>query len=122
MSTSHERYNGYKILDRSQILDLYCNLIVAFTYMYHIADLWNLIHRLCGIPYFKLAYCLAEVAGAVLEIRAGIFKESMGVRNRVGIGLSYRPARLHWLAELIPWNRFLGSLKVYKFGLWRLVI
>ncbi len=23
--------------------------------------------------------------------------------------LSYRPARLHALAELIPWNRFLGS-------------
>ncbi len=33
-------------------------------------------------------------------------------RNRVGIGLSYRPARLHWLAESIPCNRFLGSLKV----------
>ncbi len=42
----------------------------------------------------------------------GIFKQSMGARNRVGIGLSYRPARLHRLAELIPWNRLLGSLKV----------
>ncbi len=35
----------------------------------------------------------------------------MGVRNRVGIGFSYRPARLHSLAELNPWNRFLGSFK-----------
>jgi hypothetical protein len=26
--------------------------------------------------------------------------------------------RLHRLAESIPWNRFLGSLNVYKFGLW----
>jgi hypothetical protein len=26
--------------------------------------------------------------------RAGILKQSMGARNRVGIGLSYRPARL----------------------------
>ncbi len=26
--------------------------------------------------------------------RAGIFKQSIGARNRVGIGLSYRPARL----------------------------
>jgi hypothetical protein len=43
---------------------------------------------------------------------AGIFKQSKGARNRVGIGLSYRPARLHSLAELVPWNRFLGSLKV----------
>jgi hypothetical protein len=43
---------------------------------------------------------------------AGIFKQSMGARNRVGIGLSYRHARLHSLAELVPCNRFLGSFKV----------
>ncbi len=49
--------------------------------------------------------------------RAGIFKQSMGARNRVGMGLSYRPARLHRLAESIPRNRFLGSLNVYKYGL-----
>ncbi len=50
---------------------------------------------------------------------AGIFKQSMGARNRLGMGLSYRPARLqvHSLAELVPWNRFMGSLKVEKFGL-----
>jgi hypothetical protein len=36
---------------------------------------------------------------------AGIFKQSMGARNRVGIGLSYRPARLLY----IGWqNSFLG--------------
>jgi hypothetical protein len=29
---------------------------------------------------------------------AGMFKQSMKTRNRVGIGLSYRPARLHRLA------------------------
>ncbi len=28
------------------------------------------------------------------------------------IGLSYRPAMLHRLAEFIPWNRFLGSINV----------
>ncbi len=31
--------------------------------------------------------------------------------------LSYRPARLHSLAESIPRNRFLGSINVYKYGL-----
>ena len=41
----------------------------------------------------------------------------MGARNQVGIGLVYRPARLHRLAEFIPWNRFLGSINVYKYGL-----
>jgi hypothetical protein len=43
---------------------------------------------------------------------AGIFKQSMGDSNRVGIWLLYQPAWLHRVAELIPWNRFLGSLKV----------
>ncbi len=37
---------------------------------------------------------------------AGIFKQSMGDRNQEGIGLLYRPARLHNLAELVLWNRF----------------
>jgi hypothetical protein len=36
----------------------------------------------------------------------------MGARNRVGIGLSYRLARLHSLSELVPWNRFLGACSV----------
>jgi hypothetical protein len=45
----------------------------------------------------------------VIRYRAGIFKQSMGARNRVGMGLSYRPARL---AEFIPWNQFLGSINV----------
>jgi hypothetical protein len=47
---------------------------------------------------------------------AGFFKQSVGARNRVGTELSYRPARLRSLAELVPWNRFLGSLKIEKFG------
>ncbi len=45
----------------------------------------------------------------------------MGARNRVRIELSYRPARLHRQAELIPWNRFLGSLKVKNSGLYSVV-
>ncbi len=42
----------------------------------------------------------------------GIFKQSMGSRNQVGIGLSYRSASLYSLVELVPWNRFLFSLKL----------
>ncbi len=41
---------------------------------------------------------------------------------QVGIGLSYRPARLHRLAEFIPQNRFLGSINVKKYGLWTICI
>ncbi len=47
---------------------------------------------------------------------AGIFKQYMGARNQVGIGLSYQPARLHSLVELVPWNRFLGFLKFKNSG------
>jgi hypothetical protein len=43
---------------------------------------------------------------------AGIYNQSMVARKLVGTGLSYRPARRHRLAELVPWNRILGSLKV----------
>jgi hypothetical protein len=52
----------------------------------------------------------------ITEPSAVILEQSNGARNRVGIGLSYRPARLHRLQETIPSNR-LGSLKVQKFGL-----
>ncbi len=37
---------------------------------------------------------------------------SLETRNRVGIGLSHRLAWLHRPAEWIPWNWFLGSIKV----------
>ncbi len=48
-----------------------------------------------------------------LKLSDWILEQSMGVRNRVGLGLSYRPttARLHCLTESFPWNRFLGSLE-----------
>jgi hypothetical protein len=71
---------------------------------------------------FKLSIRLRQYIGAdvlfppillaLWIFRAGIFKKSMGDRNREGKGLSYRPARLHRLAEFIPWNRFPGSLNV----------
>jgi hypothetical protein len=41
----------------------------------------------------------------------------MGARHGVGIGLLYRPARLHRLAEFIPWNRFRGPIHVQKYRL-----
>jgi hypothetical protein len=59
-----------------------------------------------------LQYCVILGLKHGRQNSAGIFKQSMGARNRVGIGLLYQPARLHRLAEMIPWNRFLGSLKV----------
>ncbi len=45
-------------------------------------------------------------------IRAGIFKKSMGARHGGGIGFSYRPARLHRLAEFIPWNQCRGPINI----------
>ncbi len=64
-------------------------------------------------PIFLLYSKACPVGGgggkmAVLEFLITLWE----ARNRVGLGLSYCPARLHRLAELIPWNRFLDSLKV----------
>ncbi len=56
---------------------------------------------------------LAEVVGTRANAAsAGILEHPMGARNLVGIGLSDQPDRLHRLADSIPWNRVLGSLKV----------
>ncbi len=42
-----------------------------------------------------------RLPGPRAQLCAGIFKQSTGARNRVGIGLSYGPARQHSLAELV---------------------
>ncbi len=55
---------------------------------------------------------------------AGILEQSMGARNRVGIGLSYRSVRLHRLAKSIPGllksiKIKSGYLSVHKYRGWR---
>jgi hypothetical protein len=63
------------------------------------------------------SYFIISISSSV-HLSWNFWNNPRGARNRVGIGLSYRPARLHSLAESVPWNRFMGSLKVLKFGLW----
>ncbi len=58
-----------------------------------------------------------EIESTKMSWGPGILEQSMGDRNRQGRGFSYRPARLFRLAESIPLNRFLGSLKVLKYRL-----
>jgi hypothetical protein len=64
--------------------------------------------RICGFDIYRLS-----IIGTSIWT-AGIFKKSLGARKRGGIGFSYRPARLHRLAEFITWNRFLGLHKRLK--------
>jgi hypothetical protein len=45
-----------------------------------------------------VALFLESNSAIYFKSRVGIFKQSIGARNRVGIGLSYRPAMLHSLA------------------------
>jgi hypothetical protein len=53
---------------------------------------------------FPPLFIRSAKVGVSLKISAGIFEQSMGTRDRVGIWLSYRPARLHSLSNLVPWN------------------
>jgi hypothetical protein len=66
--------------------------------------IFKLIHIRCPGKDSKESIPSAYVACA------GIFKQSMGARNQVGIGLLYRPAMLYRLAESIP--GLLKSLKI----------
>ncbi len=56
----------------------------------------------------KLLHCIfywylsAVYSMITTETCAGILEQSMGARNQVGKGLSYRPARQHRLVESIP--------------------
>ncbi len=75
---------------------------------YYCIPIWvALLHRRNPQgPFFLLLYSWT-LCSTVQD-----FKQCMGPRKRVGIGLSYRPARLYRLAGLVLWNWFLGSLKV----------
>jgi hypothetical protein len=55
---------------------------------------------------FLVANCARALActAAGVWVQSWYFKPSIGARSREGIGLSYQPARLYWLAELISWN------------------
>jgi hypothetical protein len=77
----------------------------------------NLSYSILCCPWTVCSTCADPGSVYQLNSRAGIFKKSMGARHRVGIGLLYRPARLHRLAEFIPWNRFRGPIHVQKYQL-----
>jgi hypothetical protein len=96
--------------------------ILAALCVYNIAQLRDVWMRTQGAAnkntdqtssnIFVYSGNLVLQGGTSKRKRAGIFKQSMGARNRVGLGLSYRPARLNRLSECIPWDRFLGSINV----------
>jgi hypothetical protein len=93
------------------------NVCLASVTAYPLFD-QELARQMSVLPGLRLTYCLKEnLKGKVnaswpAHFRAGIFKKSMGARNRRGIGLSYRPARLHGLAEFIPLNQFRGPINI----------
>jgi hypothetical protein len=61
-------------------------------------------------PDLDPKHCALTLTKSVLEFQNNLW----GAKNRVEIGLSYRPARIRKPAESIYWNRFLGSLKKFK--------
>ncbi len=102
-------------------------ILLVFRSIEEEAQTWPLKFHLVGtlyvrekVPTWSDQARLSRVGTASISILpartrlhstwAGIFKKSIRARHRVGIGSSYRPARLHRLAELMPWNQFLGSM------------
>ncbi len=84
-----------------------------------------------GVPFIcgttgKPSHFFGSILGPLicLQYRARICKPFKEHRNRfpawrTGMTTLFddRPSRLHKPEESIPWNRVLGSLNVYKFGL-----
>ncbi len=59
-------------------------------------------------------YASLQVAISRKLCFAGILEQSMGARNRVGIGLLYLPARLHRLCGIDSLESIPGLLKSLK--------
>jgi hypothetical protein len=74
----------------------------------------NLPYKFCISISLKTAESWQDASRRASEgiVQCWNFKTIYGGWNPLGIGLWYRPGRLQRLAELIPWNRFLGSLTV----------
>ncbi len=72
----------------------------------------HLLKPLFGEKCVKLRTLLLHIVAEIALASQSWNFQTIVVKNRVGRGLSYRPASLHRLLELIPWNRFLGPLKV----------
>ncbi len=65
-------------------------------------------HQSSNQRIFLFTYGVNQYFNPVLEFLNNLW----GYKNQVGIEELYWPARLLSLSELVPWNRFLGSLKV----------
>jgi|688.fasta_scaffold190272_2 hypothetical protein len=94
-------------------------------YIYKICNIYSLVSaRTCVLCSVSLKLLQKLFLSVIQDFRARICKrfKSPGINfaSLVPVRLPYlpyRPARLHRLVESIPWNRFLSSLNVYKFGL-----
>jgi hypothetical protein len=104
--------------------------LACHSYWLYIADkkqrqLRNMVELVSGFflsslcTYFSVLVANAEARARICKLLRSTEIDSASPVYPGGqvrrIGLSHRPARPHRLTESIPWNRFLGSLKVYKF-------
>ncbi len=101
-------------------LSLLASFVPSLESLYFVSHPMSPVLRLCYLspllcPLSQVSIpCLLSTVPSLMSLFlvswAGIFKKSMGARHRVGIGLLYRPSRLHRLTEFIPCNRFPGSI------------
>jgi hypothetical protein len=75
------------------------------------SHLFKKMLRLWGLSMYRVRICrpFKEPRNRFPALRGGPYDNP--------ILRTCPPCRLHRLANTIPWNRFLGSLSIYKFGL-----
>ncbi len=103
------------------LTSLLCRLSLSLSVVIALLTLCRHCSVVCSLVIALLLLCSLALSSL---LRARICRPVKEPRNRFPACragkttlLSYRPARLHRLAESIPRNRFLGSRNVYKYGL-----
>ena len=76
----------------------------------------QLLNSLSSDRYFRARVC-KPLRSPGIHSEISIMLAFVAWLAGTTMGLSCPHARLHWLAELIPWNRFMGSKNIYKFRL-----
>ncbi len=105
--TKHEIFMTFRMATRKYILYRFGQKLYNINVLFHL----SVLDVMSG-GFFSLFH-LARIYKPFKEPRIWFPAWRAGTVQQPY--LSYWPARLHRLAESIPWNRFLGPLNVYKF-------
>jgi hypothetical protein len=127
-TSDEECFSGLSFRDKFLAFHTFQTFPVFFLFqnsLFYLFSSWRLGSAfLLTLANNRLIKLRSEFSPIGCDIRARICKPFKEIRNRFPAWqagtttlFDVPAAKLHWLVESIPWNRILGSLNVYKYGL-----